>query len=239
MTNLLRLSILCAFFATACSSPKLLLDSNKDNLRGARTVAMAFYESYGSSLGLKDIPFVTAGMEGGSGLVYDASHNVLFVTPYEYADFDTQKYFGRASASGNGKEAYNSIMFDFMAAHQLMHLVYDRTGLNAANHYQEETHINAMTWLFLKRTGFLHDQGDAWLNTLGEIETRLVSRYPDAAADTNFAQALEVTNNATYWYVTAVSVRESYETSKRYASEKSYLSTLVLPSTSAQASVTR
>ncbi len=239
MTHLLRLSTLMLLFGTACSSPKVLLENNRDNLRGARTIATAFYESYGAHLDLKDVPFVTAGMEGGPGFSYDTDHNVLFVTPYEYADFDTQKYFGRASASGDGKADYNSLMFDYFTAHQLMHLVYDEAGHSPASHWEEELHIHTMTWLFLGRNGLAEGRDANWLNTLAQVEGRLVSRYPDAALDTNFARALEITNNATYWYVTAVGMREAYELAKPYASEQSYLSQLVTPPAAAQASVTR
>lgn len=239
MTHLTRLSVLLLFFGTACTSPKLLLENNRDNLRGARTIATAFYESYGQQVGLKAVPFVTVGTEGGSGFNYDAAHNVLFITPYDFADFDTQKFFGKASEDSDGRAEYNAILFDYFTAHQMMHLVYDEIGLNAASHWEEELHINAMTWLFLKRTGLLQGRDATWLNTLSQVETRLVSRYPDAAPNANFAQALEVTNNATYWYVTAVSMRESYNRTLAHATEKSYISDLVLPPAAAQASVTR
>ena len=138
-------------------------------------------------------------MEGGSGVSYDVSHNVLFITPYEYAGLRYAALL-RSGERGvcNGKSEYNSILFEYFTAHQLMHLVYDETGINAANHWDEEMHINAMTWLFLKRTGLAQGR-DA---LLGSARFRPGGpprgpATPDAATDTHFAQSLEVTNNAT------------------------------------------
>ena len=220
---------------TACSSPKLLIEANRHNLHEARTVATAFYHEHGERARLRDIPFVTVGMEAGPGFSYDVPHNVLFVTPAEYADFDTQKFFTRASLEGSGADAYNSLLFEYFTAHQLMHLLYDELPLHAATHWDEELHINTMTWLFLRRNGLGADEEVSWLTTLANLEADLGRRYPSTADGTTAIGDLVVEDNASYWYVTAVSLQRSYRAAMGYETEGDYITELLLPADEAQA----
>ena len=226
-------------FATACTSPKLLIDANQANLRQARLVATTFYHDYGKHANLKDVPFVTVGTEGGPGFSYDVPHNVLFVTPYEFADFDTQKFFGRASLQADGKEAYNSLMFEFFTAHQLMHLLYDELPLHAASHYDEEMHINTMTWLYLRTNGLSVDHEAAWLTTLANLEANLGRRFPEASADPSTVRDIEVLSNAAYWYVTAVGMQQAYRKAQDYPTTTDYISELILLPAGGEASAAR
>ena len=231
----LFLSVAIAAALTACGSPKLLIEANQHNLRQARTVATAFYHEHGQRAGLEDIPFVTVGMEAGPGFSYDVQHNVLFVTPAEYADFDTQKFFNRASLEGTGASAYNSLVFEYFTAHQMMHLLYDELPVHAASHWDEEMHINTMTWLFLRRSGLAEGKEAAWLTTLANLEGELGRRYPNAAADANLVPDLRVDDNASYWFVTASSLQQSYRAAMGYETEGEYITELLMPADEAQA----
>lgn len=235
--NHLHTLLLFAFAALvpACGSPKLLIEANQHNLRQARTVATAFYHAHGQRAGLDEIPFVTVGMEAGPGFSYDVAHDVLFVTPHEYADFDTQKFFNRASLEGSGQDAYNSLLFEYFTAHQMMHLLYDELPLHAATHYDEELHINTMTWLFLRRSGLSEGREAAWLTTLANLEADLSRRFPSAVEDEAAIGDITVDDNASYWYVTAVNLQQSYRTAVGYESAGEYITELLMPADEAQA----
>ena len=229
--------LLLAFGAllASCTSPKLLIEANQHHLREARTVATAFYHEHGQRTHLRDVPFVTVGMEAGTGFSYDVDHNVLFLTPYEYADFDTQKFFDRASLEGSGKDAYNGLVFEFFTAHQMMHLLYDELPMHAASHYEEELHINTMTWLFLRRHGLRAEREAAWLTTLANLEAELGRRFPDAAGDEDLTADIRVDDNPSYWFVTATNLQAAYRGARGYESEGEYITELLLPSDEAQA----
>ena len=231
----LALALACGALLASCTSPRLLIEANEGNLRTARTVATAFYHEHGARAGLRDIPFVTVGMDAGTGFEYDADHNVLFLTPYEYADFDTQKFFTRASLGGSGKDAYNALLFEFFTAHQLMHLLYEALPLPAVAEYEEERHINAMTWLFLRRQGLDPEREAAWLTTVANLEGDLGRRFPGASGDADLVAALAVVDNPSYWFVTADLLQRSYREAADYASEGAYITELLLPSDEAQA----
>lgn len=220
---------------TACSSPKLLIEANRHNLRQARTVATAFYQAHGSRADLGDIPFVTVGMDAGPGFTYDVAHNVLFVTPYEYADFDTQRFFNRASLGADGQEAYDGLLFEYFTAHQMMHLLYDELPHHAASHWDQELHVNTMTWLFLRRSGLAEGREAGWLTTLVNLEADLGRRFPVVTEGDAEVADLRVDDNASYWYVTAQSLQEGYRAAMGYESEGEYITELLLPSGDAQA----
>lgn len=227
MFKLLCLALGGLFLCSACSGPKLLLEANEANLRQARTVAASFYSVYSEDAKLKDVPFVTVGVEAGTGFTYDRAHNVLFITPHEHADFDTQKFFARASLDGKGKADYSSIMFEFFTAHQLMHLLYDQMRIETSSLYEEELHIHTMTWLFMRRQGLLGQREGQWLPALAALESQLVRRFPEVERNTNIAKAMAVDSNASYWYVTAVGMQESYRMAAAYTSEKAYVAKLL------------
>lgn len=229
------LLVALAAMVSACGSPKLLIEANQHNLRQARTVATAFYHAHGHRADLDDIPFVTVGMEAGPGFSYDVAHDVLFVTPHEYADFDTQKFFNRASLETSGQDAYNSLVFEYFTAHQMMHLLYDELPVHAASHWEEELHINTMTWLFLRRSGLATDREAAWLTTLANLESNLGRRFPSAVEGATAIGDIPVDDNASYWFVTAASLQESYRAAMGYESEGEYITELLLPSGEAQA----
>ena len=192
-------------------------------------MATAFYRAHGQRAHLGDVPFVTVGMEAGPGFSYDVPHNVLFITPSDYADFDTQKYFDRASLDGSGAEAYNSLVFEYFTAHQLMHLLYDELPVHTASHWDEEMHINTMTWLFLRRQGLARDREATWLTTLANLEAHLSRRFPGAAADASLVPDVPVDDNASYWYVTAVCLQQSYRAAMNYETEGEYITGLLMP----------
>jgi len=202
----------------ACNRPARLLDANANNLRTARTVAAAFHEQYGAETGLPDVPFVTLGMEGGQGYSYDISHNVLFVTPYSQADFDTQKIFAKAAMDDRAGAVYDDVMFRFFTAHQLMHLYYDRQPLAGVSSYREELRVNAMTWLFLEDAGLLGPAHNEVVTTLGELEQRLVRRFPILERRDVSVSDLKVDDNTSYWYVTSVSMLAAREDANSIAS---------------------
>ena len=222
----LRLMFGGLILCTACSSPKLLLEEHTGDLRQARTVATAFYQDFGKDIGLQDIPFVTVGVEGGTGYSYDEAHNVLFITPHEHADFDTQKFFTRASLFDRGAATYNSVMFEFFTAHQLMHLLYDRLPVAPASQYEEELRINVLTWVFLRKHHLSDPHESEWLTTLAALEAQLVTRFPQAGGNENFARALTVDSNASYWYVTSVALQEAFRLAERYPNERAYVAEL-------------
>ena len=226
MLHHLRLAFGCLVLCTACHSPRLLLEEHATDLRQARTVATAFYQDFGQDLGLKDIPFVTVGMEGGSGYSYDVSHNVLFLTPFQHADFDTQRFFGRACGSDCSDATYNSLIFEYFTAHQLMHLLYDRLQLPAVAEYDAELRINVLTWVFLRKHKFADLREGEWLAALSALEAQLVSRFPDIAGNNQMARALAVDNNASYWYVSAVNLQEAYRQAQNFKSERAYITQL-------------
>ena len=141
----------------------------------------------------------------------------------------------RASLEGAGADTYNSLLFEYFTAHQLIHLLYDELPLHAATHWDEEKHINTMTWLFLRRNGLSVDKEAAWLTTLANLEADLGRRYPSAADGTVAIADLTVDDNASYWYVTAASLQQSYRAAMGYATEGEYITELLLPSDEAQA----
>ncbi len=227
MLQLFRIALLgLVLFSTACRSSKVLLAEHATDLREARTVATAFYQDFGKDLGLKDVPFVTVGVEGGTGYSYDEAHNVLFITPFEHTDFDTQKFFARVSQAEQGAATYNSIMFEYFTAHQLMHLLYDKLPLAPVSQYEEELRINVLAWVFLRKHR-LSDLNEAqWLAALSGLEQQLVSRFPQSEKSDNIARALTVDNNASYWYVSAVSLQEAFRLAQDYSNERAYVNQL-------------
>ena len=114
------------------------------------------------------------GIEGGPGYSYDESHNVLFITPFSHADFDTQKLFAKAAREQRAGASYDELLFTFFAAHQMMHLVYDRLPLAPTNQYEEEQRINTMTWLFLKEYDLMPVNEMEQLELLNALEATLV-----------------------------------------------------------------
>ena len=234
MTTLRLLALASALLLlAACNRPALLLDANADNLRTARQVAAAFYGEYGRTLDLKDEPFVTIGMEGGQGYSYDVAHNVLFVTPFSHADFDTQRIFAKACDGEHAAAAYDGLMFRFFAAHQLMHLVYDELPLAPAGEYEEELRINALTYLFLERHDLLG--GNAFDVHLAVLEEQLAARFPGLASGRYAAATMPVDDNASYWYVTAVNLRTARAAAERTGSPGAYVASLEATEASAAA----
>ena len=211
---------------SACNRPALLLDANADNLRAARTVAAAFYEDYGRAAGLRDVPFVTLGFEGGQGYSYDADHNVLFVTPFTHADFDTQKIFGRSTQAGQSALVYDDLMFRFFTAHQLMHLVYERLPVADGSHYEEELRINTLTTLFLQERGLLGGADAELAKTLTRLEKYLRVRFPSVTDGTATAATLTVDDNSSYWYVTANSLATARRRAAIVGTTNNYLASL-------------
>ena len=213
--------------SAGCNHPKLLLDANAENLRTARTVASAFYRTYGAEVGLADVPFVTVGVEGGPGYSYDVAHNVLFVTPYSHADFDTQKFFARAAADYRGEPVYDELLFRFFVAHQLMHLVYDELALVEVDEYEEERRIHTLAWLFLERQGLTGAVEHELLETCDRLVAQLASRFPSLrGADAQAHRGLLVDDNASYWYVNAHGIREARAEARRVGSEPNYIAEL-------------
>ncbi len=217
---------LALILLTACGSPKLLLDANADNLRKARTITNTFYDAYGQELGLKDAPFVTVGIEGGPGYSYDESHNVLFITPFSHADFDTQKLFAKAAREQRAGASYDELLFTFFAAHQMMHLVYDRLPLAPTNQYEEEQRINTMTWLFLKEYDLMPVNEMEQLELLNALEANLVRRFPSILNKKSSVADLEVLDNGSYWYVTSVSLQKSRRVADAMGSQRNYVGSL-------------
>ena len=223
----LATAAIVALAGTSCTSPKLLLDDHAGELHRARTVATAFYADFGTELGLRDIPFVTVGVEGGTGYSYDLAHNVLFITPHAHAEFDTQRFFARASAGGDGDATYNALLFEYFTAHQLMHLLYDRLPLAPVPQYEEELRINVLTWVFLRKHGLSTDRPAQWLPTLANLEAQLVARFGEPGSGDRLARALGVDTNASYWYVTAVSIQDAYRRAEAFPTERAFVASLV------------
>ena len=221
----LALALSC-LIATACHRPTLLIDANADDLRTARTVALAFYQQLGTQAGLADVPFITVGVEGGPGYSYDVAHNVLFVTPYSHADFDTQRIFAKACGSQREEPVYDDLMFRFFTAHQLMHLVYDRMSLAEVSQYEEELRINTLTWLFLEENDLLSPGMQELMKVSERLEGDLVDRFPSVTKGVESAQTLTVNDNASYWYVTAVSLMASHADAERFGSSRGYVASL-------------
>ncbi len=219
-------AVLALLLLTACGSPKLLLDANADNLRKARTITNTFYDAYGQELGLKDAPFVTVGIEGGPGYSYDVNHNVLFITPFSHADFDTQKLFAKAARDQRAATCYDELLFTFFSAHQMMHLVYDRLPLAPTTQYEEEQRINTMTWLFLKEYDLMSTNEAEQLELLNTLEANLVRRFPSILSEKETAGELEVIDNGSYWYVTAVSLQNSRRLADAMGTQRNYVASL-------------
>lgn len=220
-------AILAVALLTACGSPKLLLDANAENLRNARKVTNKFYEVYGQEIGLKDAPFVTVGLEGGPGYSYDVNHNVLFITPFSHADFDTQKLFAKAARDLRASASYDELLFNFFSAHQMMHLVYDRLPLAPASQFEEELRINTMTWLFLMEYDLITQNEQEHLELLSNLEALLVRRYPSILTKKETAGDLEVLDNGSYWYVTSVSLQASRKLANAMGTQRNYLEGLI------------
>jgi len=219
-------AFLALILLTACGSPKLMLDANADNLRTARSITNTFYNAYGQELGLKDAPFVTVGIEGGPGYSYDMNHNVLFITPFSHADFDTQKLFSKASRELRASANYNSLMFNFFTAHQMLHLVYDRLPLAPTSQYEEELRINTMTWLFLKEYDLMPANEAEQLEVLTTLEAQLAKRFPAIHNGRATAGELEVIDNGSYWFVTSVSLQASRRLADAMGSQRNYVASL-------------
>ena len=222
---LTAVALLYVLLTSACNHPALLLDANADNLHTARNVAAAFYAQYGKELNLKDEPFVTIGVEGGQGYSYDIAHNVLFVTPFSQADFDTQKIFAKACAEDRAATVYDELMFGFFTAHQLMHLVYDELPLTHVDEYEEELRINTLTWLFLERNKLLPGITEEHLAAYQALSAQLERRFPSLQRGDN-AATLPVEDNASYWYVTAASLQASYAAAAQVGSPTAYVAAL-------------
>ncbi len=209
----------------SCNRPARLLEANAGNLRTARTVAAAFYEFHGEVAGLPDVPFVTVGMDGGQGYSYDEAHNVLFVTPFSHADFDTQRMFAKACQPDRADDVYNDLMFRFFTAHQLMHLYYKAQPLEQVSLFEEEIRIHTLTWIFLRETELLG--GAAELTTsLATLEAQLKRRFPVIRNGSHTAADLVVDDNASYWYVTAVSMCSALSEAGSAPSGEAYLASL-------------
>ncbi|MFK8055405.1 MAG: hypothetical protein AB8F78_04710 [Saprospiraceae bacterium] len=219
-------AVLALTLLTACGSPKLLLDANANNLRTARTITNTFYDAYGQELGLKDAPFVTVGVEGGPGYSYDVSHNVLFITPFSHADFDTQKLFSKAARDTRASAIYDELLFNFFTAHQMMHLVYDRLPLAPTTQYEEELRINTMTWLFLKEYDLMPANEAEQAELLSNLEAQLVRRFPSITNEKETASELEVLDNGSYWYVTSVSLQSSRGLADAMGTQRNYAASL-------------
>jgi hypothetical protein len=212
---------------SACSSTRIILDQHQDELRNARTISAHFFQTYGQQTNLKDVPFVTLGIEGGTGYSYDENHNVLFITPFLEADTDTKRAFAKASSQLEAPDYYNNLLFEFFTAHQMMHLLYDVQPLAPVSLYEEELRINAMTWLYLNQHGLTSEEKTTQqLAFLQQLETRLVSRFPGMESSKRLASALEVVNSASYWYVTAVSVQQAHQIAGTAGSLDQYLQSL-------------
>ena len=227
--TLTNFSWLCATIAlalTSCASPKLLLEANADTLKSARMVTKRFYQVYGQDLALKDEPFVTIGVEGGPGYSYDVNHNVLFITPYTHADFDTQRMFAKSAGDHNPEIVYNDLLFNFFTAHQLMHLVYDQLPLAPVSQFEEEHRINTLTWLFLEEEQLLSDQLSSQLEVLKVLEDRMLKHFPAVNSGKIDASGLEVVDNSSYWYVTAVNVQTAYQTAQSVGRTSKYIAGL-------------
>lgn len=203
-----------------------MLDANANNLSQARKVTNTFYDAYGKELGLKDAPFVTVGVEGGPGYSYDMSHNVLFITPFSHSDFDTQKMFAKAAQDQDAASIYNSILFNFFAAHQMMHLVYDRLPLAPTTQYEEEHRINTLTWLFMKEHDLLSSNDAEQLQLLYNLEAQLVRKFPSILSKKASIDELEVIDNGSYWYVTSVSLQSSKRLADTFSSQRNYVASL-------------
>ena len=231
MKLLSLLSIGGLLLCTACTAPKLLIEDHTAELRQARTVATAFYQDFGKDVKLKDVPFVTISVDGGSGYSYDQAHNVLFITPFEHADFDTQKFFSRAAPGDTTAQSYNSLLFEFYAAHQLMHLLYDALPLDGVSHYEEELRINVLTLIFLRKHKFSEVAESGWLSVMDALEAQLVSRFPGAGESASFARALDIDNNASFCYVSAVNFQEAHQIAAGFKSERAYVTQLTSAAT--------
>ena len=220
-----RLLVLLAALAlgSASSIAEQRLAAHAEPLADARAVAQAFYETYGEQLGLPDAPFVTLGVESGPGYAYEPAHNVLFVTPFRDADFDTQRHFARAASDDREAEVYNALMFRFFTAHECLHLLYDRLPMRSdLSDFERETRINVLTWLFLEQHGLLPtnlDEIDATLRALGED---VAGRFPSIRRGEATAATLVVDDNASYWYVTAASIREARAVAAQVEDTKAY-----------------
>lgn len=232
---ILGILIVTTFLFTACNSTARLLDANTSNLKTARTVAAAFYKTYGEDLGLRDVPFVTVGLDGGQGYSYDIDHNVLFITPFSHIDFDTQKIFAKACANDRGDDVYNDLMFRYFTAHQLMHLFYDKLQLEEVSLYDEEMRINTLTLLFLKQHDLLSTSDKEIHSALSEIEQKLKRRFPQVMDGNESPATMVVDDNAAYWFVTACNMREARFQASMVSSSKQYLEGLRSPILSAGA----
>jgi len=219
-------AILALILLTACGSPKLLLDANAENLREARSITNTFFDAYGQDLGLKDAPFVTVGIEGGPGYSYDVNHNVLFITPFSHADFDTQKLFSKAAREQGASGSYDELLFNFFTAHQMMHLVYDRLPLAPTSEYEEEHRINTMTWLFLKEYDLMSANEAEQIELLNNLEANLVRRFPSILTEKEDVSELEVIDNGSYWYVTSVSLQSSRRLADAMGTQRNYIASL-------------
>ena len=219
----------------ACNGTARLLETNQGNLRTARTVAAAFYKAYGDQLALRDIPFVTVGMDGGQGYSYDVDHNVLFVTPFSHIDFDTQKIFAKACAPDRGDDVYNDLMFRYFTAHQLMHLYYDELELEEVDIYEEELRINTLSLLFLKEYNLLSANEKEIQTALNTLEQKLKRRFPQVMEGNQSAATLLVDDNSSYWFVTACNLREARLQASLVSSSSQYIQEISSPVLSATA----
>lgn len=211
----------------ACSTPARRLRMHASELAEARTVAQAFYAAYGEQVGLPDAPFVTLGVESGPGYAYEPDHNVLFVTPYRDADFDTQRHFARACRDRRADAVYNEVIFRFFTAHELMHLAYDRLPMrDDLSEYERETRINVLTWLFLRESELMPANVAEVEEALAALQADLASRFPTIRDGEETAATLHMDDNASYWYVTAASMREAAALAREASTPAAYATRL-------------
>ena len=153
---------------------------------------------------------MTLGVESGAGYAYEPDHNVLFVTPYRDADFDTQRYFARVCERDRAEPVYDSLMFRFFTAHELMHLAYDKLPVRGdLTDFEVETRINVLTWLFLEQADLLPSRAAEQEAALAGLVDELADRFPTVRRGEETAATLLVDDNASYWYVTATSILEA------------------------------
>lgn len=227
MSLLTRLFFLIIILSTvACAKPTLMLEANSGNLKQARTVAATFYEVYGQQVGLKDIPFVTLDFGGDPGHSYDVSHNVLFITPFKKADFQTCKLFAKASPKDRAINNYDSYSFAYETAHQMMHLLYEDLNLAPVSIYERETRISTMAILFLREYGLIADNEAELFETLKRMKLQLSDLYPDVVNGDMAIQELEVNDTNSYWFVTANSLLTAMDFAKNTDNSRQFISTI-------------